>query len=81
MGRHFTEDLAIPAELKDYFNYEAYGRDLSINEGGHFAPSGYIVQTGPVKELYRGTEDIPKEHKVFALPSSRSGSSWPPIRK
>ena len=68
LGRHFTEDLAIPAELKDYFDYEAYGRDLSTNEGGHFALGGYIVQTSPVKELYHGTEDIPKEHKVFALP-------------
>ncbi len=68
LGRHFTEDLTIPAELKDYFDYEAYGRDVSINEGGHFAPGGYIVQTGDVKEIYHGIEDIPKEHKVFALP-------------
>ena len=68
LGRCYTEDLAIPAELKDYFDYEAYGRDVSINEGGHFAPGGYIVQTGDVKEIYHGIEDIPKEHKVFALP-------------
>ncbi len=68
LGRYFTEDLAIPAELKDYFDYEAYGRDLTINEDGHLAPGGYIVQTGPLKEIYHGTEDIPKEHKIFALP-------------
>ena len=68
LGRYFTEDLAIPAELKDYFDYEAYGRDLSTNEGGHLAPGGYIVQTGPVKEIYHGCEDIPKEHKVFSMP-------------
>lgn len=68
LGRYFTEDLAIPAELKDYFDYEAYGRDLSTNEGGHFAPGGYIVQTGDVKEIYHGIEDIPKEHKVFSMP-------------
>ena len=68
LGRHFTEDLAIPAELKGYIDYEAYGRDVSINEGGHFAPGGYIVQTGDIKEIYHGIEDIPKEHKVFALP-------------
>ena len=37
LGRHFTEDLPIPDELKDHFDYEAYGRDVSINEGGHFA--------------------------------------------
>ena len=68
LGRYFTEDLAIPAELKDYIDYEAYGRDISINEGGHLAPGGYIVQTGDIKEVYHGIEDIPKEHKVFALP-------------
>ena len=68
LGRYFTEDLAIPAELKDYFDYEAYGRDLSTNEGGHLAPGGYIVQTSSVKELYHGCEDIPKEHKVFSMP-------------
>ena len=68
LGRYFTEDLAIPAGLKDYFDYEAYGRDLSTNEGGHLAPGGYIVQSSPIKEIYHGIEDIPKEHKVFALP-------------
>ena len=68
MGRYFAEDLPIPAELKGYFDYEAYGRDISINEDGHLAPGGYIVQTGDIKEVYHGIEDIPKEHKVFALP-------------
>ena len=68
LGRYYTEDLEIPAELKGYVDYEAYGRDVSINEGGHFAPGGYIVQTGDLKEIYHGIEDIPKEHKVFALP-------------
>ena len=69
LGRYYTEDLLIPAELKDYFNYEAYGRDVSINEGGHFAPGGYIVQTsGDFKEYYHGPKDIPAEHKVFSFP-------------
>ena len=68
LGRHYTEDLPIPAELKGYVDYEAYGRDVSINEGGRFAPGGYIVQTGDLKEIYRGIQDIPKEHKVFSMP-------------
>ena len=69
LGRYYTEDLPIPAELKDYFDYEAYGRDTSINEGGHFAPGGYVVQTdGHFVEHYHGIEDIPPEHRVFALP-------------
>ena len=68
LGRHYTEDLPIPVELKGYVDYEAYGRDVSINEGGHFAPGGYIVQTGDLKEIYHGIEDIPKEHRVFSYP-------------
>ena len=69
LGRYFAEDLPIPEELKDYFDYEAYGRDVSINEGGHFAPGGYIVQTsGDFKEFYHDTKDIPAEHRVFSYP-------------
>lgn len=68
LGRYYTEDLPIPAELKDYVDYEAYGRDASTNEDGHFSPGGYIVRTDDLKEIYHGIEDIPKEHKVFALP-------------
>ena len=69
LGRYWAEDLPIPEELKDYFDYEAYGRDISINEGGHMAPGGYVVQTsGDFKEYYHGPQDIPAEHKVFSYP-------------
>lgn len=69
LGRYYAEDLPIPAELKDYFDYVGYGRDVSINKGGHFAPGGYIVQTsGDFKEYYHGPKDIPAEHKVFSFP-------------
>ena len=68
LGRYYTEDLPIPAELKDYFDFEAYGRDVSINESGHFSHGGYIVQTDTLKEIYHGIEDIPREHKVFSYP-------------
>lgn len=69
LGRYWAEDLPIPEELKDYFDYEAYGRDISINEGGHMAPGGYVVQTsGDFREYYHGLQDIPAEHKVFSYP-------------
>ena len=69
LGRYWAEDLPIPDELKDYFDYEAYGRDISINEGGHMAPGGYVVQTsGDFREYYHGPQDIPAEHKVFSYP-------------
>ena len=69
LGRYATEDLPIPEELKDYFDYEAYGRDVSINEGGHFAPGGYVLNNGgKFIEHYHGIEDIPAEHRVFSYP-------------
>ena len=69
LGRYWAEDLPIPEELKDYFDYEAYGRDIFINEGGHMAPGGYVVQTsGDFREYYHGPQDIPAEHKVFSYP-------------
>lgn len=69
LGRYWAEDLPIPEELKNYFDYEAYGRDISINEGGHMAPGGYVVQTsGDFREYYHGPQDIPAEHKVFSYP-------------
>ena len=69
LGRYWAEDLPIPEELKDYFYYKAYGRDISINEGGHMAPGGYVVQTsGDFREYYHGPQDIPAEHKVFSYP-------------
>lgn len=69
LGRYCLEDLDIPDALRDYFDYEAYGRDVLIEGEGHFAPGGYIVQTsGDFKEFYHDTKDIPAEHKVFAFP-------------
>jgi parvulin-like peptidyl-prolyl isomerase len=48
--------------LESYRDYERYGRDLSINEGGRFTRDGYIaadwqgfrrVYDGQVPEQYR----------------------------
>ena len=42
---------------------------MRINEGGVFAPGGYVA-ADPVgfKEHYHGTQDIPPKHRVFAYP-------------
>ena len=62
--------MQVPEHLKNYIDYEAYGRDIAINEGGCFAPAGY-VSAAPLgfTEYYHGTEDIPAEHRVFAYPN------------
>lgn len=68
LGRMYIEDfeaLQIPEHLIDYIDYEAYGRDVRINEGGHFAPGGYVFNNNSsFIEHYSGLEDIPDEHQM-----------------
>ena len=72
LGRIYVEDmelLDVPDNVLPYFDFEAYGRDMRINEGGHFAPTGYLTRSGDFKEVYHGIEDIPAEHRIFAYPT------------
>ena len=63
------EAIDVPEHLLNYFDYEAYGRDIRLEEDGHFAPGGYVLNNGgQFIEHYHGIEDIPDEHKVFAFP-------------
>ena len=74
LGRIYVEDmelLDVPDNVLPYFDFEAYGRDMRINEGGHFAPTGYLTRSGDFKEVYHGIEDIPAEHRIFAYPRMR----------
>ena len=46
LGRMYIQDfeaMQVPEHLIDYIDYEAYGRDIRINDGGHFAPGGYVA--------------------------------------
>ena len=47
LGRYFTQDLPIPEELKDYFDYEAYGRDCHQHRADRHCPVLYPSNTGP----------------------------------
>lgn len=45
LGRMYVLEFGgveVPEHLIDYIDYEAYGRDVRINESGHFAPGGYV---------------------------------------
>ena len=72
LGRIYVEEMGaidIPEHLLDYFDYEAYGRDVRLNDDGGYASGGYVVSNGSrFVEHYNGREDIPAEHKVFAYP-------------
>ncbi|WP_334306338.1 antirestriction protein ArdA [[Clostridium] symbiosum] len=72
LGRLYIQELdaiQVPEHLIDYIDYEAYGRDARINEGGHFAPGGYVFcNHGSFVERYNGIEDIPAGQRVFSMP-------------
>lgn len=72
LGRYYIEELdalQVPEHLKNYIDYEAYGRDAELEEGGHFAPGGYVLNNrGSFVEVYHGREDIPDEQRIFAYP-------------
>ena len=49
------ETLSIPEHLEHYIDFESYGRDVSINEGGVFTSNGYIRENGEnFTEHYKG---------------------------
>ena len=72
LGRIYVEDIAaieVPEHLLPYFDYEAYGRDVRLEEDGHYTKDGYVLDNGnSFVEIYSGREDIPDEHRVFSLP-------------
>lgn len=72
LGRIYIEDmeaLKVPEDVLPYFDFGAYGRDVRLNEGGHFAPGGYVRRSGgDFQETYHGIGDIPAEHRVFSFP-------------
>ena len=68
LGRMYILDfgaIQIPEYLIDYIDYEAYGRDVHINDSGHFAPGGYVSDNqSRFIEHYTGLDDIPKEYRI-----------------
>lgn len=72
LGRMYLQEfeaVQVPEHLIDYIDYEAYGRDVRINESGHFAPGGYVTgDHGSFVEHYHEREDIPDEQRVFSMP-------------
>jgi len=72
LGRFYIEEmctLEIPEHLENYIDYEAYGRDMSLDDNGQFVDGGYIVENGDsFVELYTGRDDLPEEYKIFAYP-------------
>ncbi|MDD3261266.1 MAG: antirestriction protein ArdA [Oscillospiraceae bacterium] len=72
LGRFYIEEmctLEIPEHLESYIDYEAYGRDMNLDEDGRFTEGGYVVRTGDsFTEHYSDRSDIADEYRIFAYP-------------
>lgn len=73
LGRYYIDELEamqIPDYLENYIDYEAYGRDVALDEDGQFTDYGYIRDTGDsFVEIYDGNpENIPEEYRVMSVP-------------
>ena len=61
--------------LYNYFDYERFGRDISLEESGIYTDKGYIRNNGDsFNEEYDGV-NIPEEYKVFAIPKKNKVKS------
>jgi hypothetical protein len=74
LGRYLVAECGceeIPERLEPYFDYEAYGRDYRLNNGGVFTDTGFVYRHRNVEfiEHYGGRADIPEEYRVFAYPA------------
>ena len=73
LGRyHVLGMMQVPEHLQDYIDYEAIGRDVSINESGQFTTYGYVRDTQEsFTEYYDGDrENIPDEYRVMNFQGS-----------
>ena len=72
LGRYYIEELdamQVPEHLKNYIDYEAYGRDIALGEGGEFTDLGYVRDAGSsFHEYYDGEHgSIPEEYRVMTF--------------
>ena len=72
LGRYYIEELdvmQVPEHLQNYIDYEAYGRDVAMDENGTFTDQGYVRDTGDsFHEYYDGERgSIPDEYRVMVF--------------
>lgn len=72
LGRYYAEIMygenldEKMGELAHYIDFERYGSDCQINDGGMFTDKGYMRETGATWDRYfdGSLEDIPDEYKL-----------------
>lgn len=80
LGRIYAEDMEmidIPENLRDYFDYEAYGRDMRINEDGSFVKGGFSSpMAASLLNTTTGGRTFPPNTRFLLTRGSPSGSRW-----
>lgn len=84
LGHYYIEELdviQVPANLRNYIDYEAYGRDMAVEENGTFTDQGYVRDTREIfYECYDGElSSIPYEYRVMTFHddlSEEEKSDW-----
>ena len=72
LGRYYVDELdamQVTEHLRNYIDYEAYGRDIALDESGDFTSFGYVRDTGSsFHEYYDGDRgSIPEEYRVMTF--------------
>ena len=72
LGRYYIEELdamQVPEHLRNYIDYEAYGRDIALEESDQFTDLSYVRDTGDsFHEYYDGERgSIPEEYRVMTF--------------
>ena len=84
LGRYYIEEMEVmqvPEHLQNYIDYEAYGRDVAMDENGNFTDQGYVRDTGDrFCDYYDGERgSIPDEYRVMTFQddlSEEEKSEW-----
>ena len=71
LGRYYIEEAGIydtkaMGNLANYIDFERFGRDVAMDEGGRFTDDGYIRNTGDGwTRMFDGSlDDIPDEYRL-----------------
>lgn len=75
LGSYWVEesgayDLKAMGNLANYIDYQRFGRDIAMDEGGTFTDKGYVRNTDDsIVEIFDGShEDIPLEYRIMSNP-------------
>lgn len=62
------QEFRLPEKARLYFDYESYGEDTCINEGGDFSALGYIYNNRTQFQAIYDGRNVPEKYKVFRYP-------------